>query len=70
MTTVPTKNTSVITPEKIAKVVGRFAWLPLDSDTQVGIVPPIAKPRFHDSPVPLARIAVGNRSFRKIKIGA
>ena len=59
-----------MTATKIDSDIGICAGLALASDTKVGIMPPSAKPIFQDNPVPLARISVGNRSLRKIRIGA
>lgn len=53
-----------------ASAMGISCGDPLARETKVGIVPPRAKPMFHDNPVPLARSAVGKRSLRKITMGA
>ena len=66
----PTRKITLITPTKIASVIGNWLASFATSETAVGIIPPIAKPMFQESPVPVARIAVGKRSFRKIRIGA
>ena len=42
----------------------------LASVTKVGSRPPSMKPVFQEIAVPRARIAVGYRSFRKIRTGA
>ena len=55
---------------KMASVIGSWLASFATSDTAVGIIPPIAKPIFQERPVPVARIEVGKRSFRKIRIGA
>ncbi len=59
-----------MTPMKTDSDIGICAGPALASETKVGIMPPSAKPIFQDRPVPLARISVGNRSLRKIRIGA
>ena len=53
----------------MASVIGKPCGSGVISDTSVGIIPPSAKPTFHDRPVPVARNAVGNRSLRKISRG-
>ncbi len=64
------RKSTLIAPTNAASVTGNSTGDFATSDTTVGIIPPIAKPMFHESPVPVARIAVGKRSFRKIRIGA
>jgi hypothetical protein len=50
--------------------VGRSLAVFENNETTTGIEPPNAKPIFHEIAVPLARIAVGNRSFKIISSGA
>lgn len=66
----PARYSNVTAPMVTPRTCGRSAGVRAISDASVGIMPPIAKPIFHESPVPEARMLVGNRSFRKIRIGA
>lgn len=70
LTTAPITYTAKNTAVKIASVMGKPLSEALDKVTSTGIEPPTAKPTFHDNPVPLARIAVGNLSLRKMGKGA
>ncbi len=56
--------------KKMDNTSGWLWMLGVASETSAGMTPPAAKPRFQHRPVPVARNAVGKRSFRKINNGA
>jgi hypothetical protein len=70
MVSAPAKKSTEIPNKKIANMFGRSAGAGENNETKVGIIPPIANPMFHDSPVPVERSAVGKRSLRKTTSGA
>src|SRR5581483_9202393 len=50
----PIRNITEMPKQKIASMLGRSAGVGESSDTKVGMMPPIAKPMFQESPVPVA----------------
>ncbi|BBP96291.1 hypothetical protein BSFA1_14200 [Burkholderia sp. SFA1] len=63
MTKAPTRYSTLTAARHTASTIGRSLGVRAIIETTVGIMPPIAKPMFHERPVPDARGSVVSDNY-------